>query len=59
MLDQLPRIAFSPGRGFGADVDEIPGVVVAVAEHLALRIVQERQKLVEEALLAFGGELVI
>lgn len=59
MLDQLPRIAFPSRRRFGADVDEIPRVVVARPEHVVFRVVQQRQELVEEAALAFGGELVI
>lgn len=43
MLDQLLRVALSSRRGLGADVDEIPGQVVAAgAEHVALGVVQQR-----------------
>ncbi len=60
MLDQLLSVPLSSRRGLGADVDEIPGQVVAAgAEHVALGVVQERQELVEEAALALGGELVL
>ncbi len=60
MLDELLSVTLASCRGLGADVDEIPGLVVAAgAEHVALGVVQERQELVEEAALALGGQLVL
>ena len=57
ILNQGFRIAFTPRGRFCADVDEIPGVVVVFAEDVVFGVVQEGQKLVEEALLALLGEL--
>jgi len=59
ILDQLPRIPLPPRGCFRADVHEIPRLVVALGEHVVLGVVQQRQEFVEEALFAFGGELVV
>lgn len=59
MLDQLPSISLSARRRFAAQVNEVVGVVVSVAHHIMLCVVQEREEFLEETLLAFGGELVV
>lgn len=42
--------------GLGAEVDQVPGVVVAVAEDGGLGVVEQRQDLLEEARFALGRE---
>ena len=59
MLDQLPRIPLSTRRRLAAQVNEVVGVVVSLAHHVLLGVVEEREELFEEALLAFGRELVV
>ncbi len=58
ILNQFPRVALSPRRRFGADVYQIPRIVVAVAEDVVLGAVQQGQEFLKEALLGFGRELV-
>jgi len=59
MLDQLPRISLSTCGGLTAKVNEVIRVVVSLTHHIMLGIVQKRQELLEEALLAFDRELVV
>ena len=59
MLDQLPRISLSTRRRLAAQVDEIVGIVVSLTHYVLLGVVQEREELLEEALLAFDRELVV
>ncbi len=59
MLDDAFRIASAPGFRFRADVDEVPGVVVVLAEDVVFGVVQQGEELVEEALLALLGELPV
>lgn len=59
VLNQTSRVPFSPRAGLRANVDEVPGVVVVLAEDLAFGVVQQGEEIVEEALLAFFGELPI
>jgi hypothetical protein len=59
MLDQLPRISLSARRRLAAQVDEIVGVVVSLAHHVVLGVVEDGEELFEETLLAFAGELVV
>ena len=59
ILNQGFRIAFSPRARLRADIDKIPGVVVVAAEDAVFGVVQKGQELVEEALLAFFGELPV
>ena len=59
MLDEAFRIASAPGFRFRADVDEVPGVVVVLAENVVFGVVQQGEELVEEALLALLGELPV
>ncbi len=54
---QQPRgVPAALGVGLGAEVDQVPGVVVTVAEHGGLGVVQQGQDLLEEARFALGGE---
>ena len=60
MLDQGLGVPFAPRPRLRANIDEIPGVgVVVFAEDVAFGVVQQGEKLVEKALLAFLGELPV
>ena len=59
MLDQRLGVPFAPRSRFRAYVDEIPGVGVVFAEDVAFGVVQQGEKFIEEALLAFLGELPV
>jgi hypothetical protein len=59
VLDQLASVSFATGFGARAQVDQVPRVVVAVAQHGFLDVVQLQQELVEEALAALARELVV
>ena len=59
MLDQRLGVSFAPRPRFRANVDEIPGVGVVSAEDVAFGVVQQGEKFIEEALLAFLGELPV
>jgi len=52
MFNERFRIAFTSGSCLGADVDEIPRIVVILAENCLLSVVQEGQEFVKETLLA-------
>lgn len=57
--DEFSSIPFASCGFLSADVHEVPGLVVAVSHDAGLGMVQQGQELVEEALLTFGGELVL
>ena len=59
MLDERLGVPFAPRPRFRANVDEIPGVGVVFAEDVAFGVVQQGEKFIEEALLAFLGELPV
>lgn len=52
MLNERSRKAFTSRCRLSADVYEIPRIAVIFAKNFLLCVMQERQKLVEEALLA-------
>lgn len=58
ILNRFPCIPFSATGRLRADVDEVPGVLVAGAHYGGLGVVEEGQEFVEEAAAAEGGELV-
>jgi hypothetical protein len=59
ILQQPRRVPAALRVGFGAQVHEVPGLVVAVAEHLGLGVVQQRHDLAEQPLLALGRQLEV
>ena len=58
-LNQTFRIPLPPRAGLRANVDEIPRIGVVFAEDVLFGVVQEGEELVEEAPLAFFGELPV
>ena len=59
VLNQTSRVAFSPRAGSRTNVDEVPGVIVLFAKDVVFGVVQQGEEFVEEALLAFFGELPV
>lgn len=59
ILQQPRGVPASLRVGLGAQVDEVPGVVVAVAQHGGLGVVQQRQDLVKVAAPALGRQLEV
>ena len=59
VLDQTFGVAFAPRTRLRANVDEIPGIVVVLAQDVVFGVMQQGQELVEEAFLAFLGELPV
>ena len=59
MLNQSLGVAFTAGARSGANVDEVPGIVVVLAEDVVFGVMQQGEELVEEALLTFFGEFPV
>ena len=59
VLDQSLGVAFAAGARFRADIDEVPGVVIVLAEDVVFGGVQQGEEFFKEALLAFFGEFPI
>ena len=59
VFNQSLGVAFATGARSRANVDEVPGVVVILAEDVVFGVMQQREELVEEALLTFFGEFPI
>lgn len=59
IFDDLPGIPFASARRAGADIDQVPALLVPLSHDLKLCIMQKREELVEEALAAFLRELVV
>lgn len=59
ILDEFACVALAARGHLGAEVHEIPGVVVTGAHDLMLGVVQEGEELVEEAGFAFAREFVV
>ena len=59
MLDELAGMPLATTSRAGTQVDEVPGVELAVAKGGLHGVVEEGEELVEEAALAFSGETVV
>jgi hypothetical protein len=59
ILNELSGVPLATGFRTGAQVDEVPGVVVALAQNGFLDVVQDGQEFSEETLATFAGQLVL
>jgi hypothetical protein len=59
VIDELSSVAFAASSGTGPNVNQVPGILVAGAEHADFGVVEEGQKFGEETFLAFGAELIV
>jgi hypothetical protein len=54
MLNQLLCVALPTRTWFAAQVHEVVGVIVTLAEHFVLGVVEKREELVIESSFPFG-----
>ena len=59
MLDELAAVAFAASARPGANVDQIPAIIISLTESRMLGIVEEGEELVEETPFTLGGQPVI
>lgn len=58
MRNQLLRVSLASRTLLAAEVDEVIRIIVPLGHDMVLGVVEQRQELVVETLLAFLGELV-
>ena len=59
VLDESLAVAFTLLAGSRPDINEVIALGISLAEHDTFRVVQQREKLGEEALAAFSRELIV
>lgn len=59
ILQQLPRIPSPLGARLRAQVNQVPGIMIPLAQDLRLGVMQERDHLVEVTLPTLDRQLIV